>query len=83
MSRSLELREASCSSALTSGRVSRRLSNCEGGLWARGEGEPKLKAEERVRGFEKATKSGVSLRYLGLRVALPEPGLNAGRMVFQ
>ncbi len=36
----------------------------------------KLWTEVRNRGFEKATKSGFSLRYLGLRVAPKEPGVN-------
>ena len=44
--------------------------------------EPWLWAEERVRGFEKATKSGVSLRYLGLRVAPSESGVNGRRSDF-
>ena len=39
--------------------------------------EPKLWAEERNRGLEKATKFGVSFRYLGLRVAPMGLGVNA------
>jgi hypothetical protein len=38
--------------------------------------EPKRWAEERKRGMAKATKSGVSLQYLGLRVAPEEGGVN-------
>ena len=60
-----------------------READCELNRRALNRAEPGLWAEGRDRGFEKATKSGVSLRYLGLRVALPEPGVNAGRMVFQ
>jgi hypothetical protein len=45
--------------------------------------EPKLWAEGRIRGFEKATKSGVSLRYLALRVPLSESGVNLEPMVFR
>jgi len=37
-----------------------------------------LRAEERIRGLEKATKLCVSFRYLGLRVAPTEAGVNAG-----
>jgi hypothetical protein len=39
---------------------------------------PKRWAEVRNRGLEKATKSGVSFRYLGLRVAPTEAGVNPG-----
>ena len=42
------------------------------------ETEPRPWAGWRNRGLEMATKSGVSFRYLGLRVARAEPGVNAG-----
>jgi hypothetical protein len=45
--------------------------------------EPGLWAEELFRGFEKATKSGVSLRYLALRVPPSGSGVNLDRMVFR
>ena len=57
--------------------------DCEGNRRALDTAEPKLWAEERNRGIEKATKSGVSLRYLGLRVAPLESGVNALRKVFR
>jgi hypothetical protein len=44
--------------------------------------KPKLWAEGRDRGMEKATKSSVSLRYLGLRVAPEARGVNAGMKDF-
>jgi hypothetical protein len=42
----------------------------------------KLRTEVRDRGFEKATKFGFSLRYLGLRVAPTGLGVNARRNDF-
>jgi hypothetical protein len=38
---------------------------------------PKLRAEERIRGLEKATKSFISFCYLGLRVARAGGRVNA------
>jgi hypothetical protein len=52
--------------------------NWEGKRESRRRTEPKLWAVERNRGLDKATKSGISFRYLGLRVARAEPGVNPG-----
>jgi hypothetical protein len=57
--------------------------DCEGNRRRLDWAEPGLWAEERVRGFEKATKSGVSLRYLALRVAPLETGVNALCNIFE
>jgi len=53
---------------------------CAGNWRTLSRAEPKLWAERRNRGLEKATKSGVSLLYLGLRVAPLEPRVNAIRV---